>query len=63
MCNEVNRLSNHVATTAMHNGGLVTRGGSGTVLWIYSNINSVTLLWIHSNGISLYVTLETLQKN
>ena len=27
----------------MHNGGLITRGGSGIILWTYSNINSVTL--------------------
>ena len=26
-----------------HSGGLITRGGSGMILWTYSNINSVTL--------------------
>ena len=26
-----------------HNGGLITKGGSGIILWTYSNINSVTL--------------------
>ena len=42
-CNITALTRGLVGKIAMHNGGLITKVGSESILWTYSSINSVTL--------------------